>query len=139
MLRKEIIGTGFQEILTLSLCSHTEAFEYLNHIDDGNIAVLLSNPKTMDFEIVILRLFLQVRPLLIPGMLKTIRENKSLKVKDGLRLFEISDIVIKDHKNYCGARNERHFAAGYAGLTAGLEVIHGLVDFFMRLLNIAPT
>ncbi len=41
-------------------CSHVEAFGKMNRVDDGHTAVVLSNPKTADFEI--------CRPSLLPGM-----------------------------------------------------------------------
>lgn len=40
-------------------CSHAEAFSKMRRTDDGNTAVVLSNPKTLDFEI--------CRPALLPG------------------------------------------------------------------------
>ena len=37
-----------------------------------------------------------------------------------------------------GARNERHFCAVYFNKTPGFEVIHGLLDRTMQLLECPP-
>lgn len=57
-------------------------------------AVKIANPKTLDFQV--------ARTSLIPGILKTIASNKKMPLP--LKLFEISDIVLKDDKRgefYC--------------------------------------
>src|SRR6266700_3307066 len=61
-------------------CSHEENFEWLNHEDDGNKAVKIANPKTLEFQV--------VRTTLIPGLLKTIRENRSHPLP--IKIFETS-------------------------------------------------
>jgi len=131
LLRFELAQAGYTEALTLGLCSNEEAFTFLRRADDGVTAVELSNPATIEFEI--------VRPTLIPGLLKTLRENRSQKMSEGLKLFEISGIVKLDTSDPVGARNHRHLAALYTGKTAGFEKIHGLVDRIFQLLDIAPT
>ena len=80
----------------------------------------MSNPANEEYEV--------VRTTLLPGLLKTLKHNKSMPVKDGIKFYEISDVVLQDTNADVGARNERHLAATYAGLTDGFEVIHGLVD-----------
>ena len=40
----------------------------------------------------------------------------------GVKLFEVSDVVLKDPKNYVGARNERRLCAVYMGQAAQIEV-----------------
>lgn len=49
-------------------------------------AVKISNPKTLDFQV--------ARTSLLPGILKTIASNKNMPLP--LKLFEISDVVVKD-------------------------------------------
>jgi phenylalanyl-tRNA synthetase beta chain len=70
---------------TLVLCSHDENFAWLNREDKGT-AVHIGNPKTKEYQI--------VRTSLLPGILKTIRENKSVKLP--LMLSEVSDVAFKD-------------------------------------------
>ena len=59
-----------------------------------------------------------------------------LQVKDGVRLFEISDVVLRDDSCDTGARNCRRLVATYMGPTAGFEIIHGLVDRIMSLVQV---
>lgn len=128
LLRDEISRAGYIELLTHGLCSHEENFKLLNREDDGKTAVVLSNPATIEFEV--------VRTSMLPGVLKTIQNNKSMSVKDGLKLFEVSDVVLLDDSSDVGARNVRRICASYTGHTDGFEVIHGLVDRIMQLLGI---
>lgn len=113
MLRQQIAMAGYTELLTLSLCSYAENYAMLCCEDDG-LSVRLSNPKTIEFEV--------CRTSLLPGILKTFRENKHVPYAKGVKLFEISDVVLKDNTNYVGARNERRLCAVYMGAAAQIEV-----------------
>lgn len=53
-----------------------------------------------------------------------------------MRLFEISDVVLRDNSSDTGARNCRRLVATYMGPTAGFEIIHGLVDRIMSLVQV---
>ncbi|KAE9354857.1 Phenylalanine--tRNA ligase beta subunit [Phytophthora fragariae] len=128
LLRDEISRAGYIELLTHGLCSHKENFEYLNVEDDGHSAVVLSNPATVEFEV--------VRTSMLPGVLKTIQNNKAMSIKEGLKLFEVSDVVVIDDNTDVGAKNVRRICAAYTGPTDGFEVIHGLVDRIMQLMGI---
>jgi phenylalanyl-tRNA synthetase beta chain len=123
-LRDEIARAGYMEMLTHGLCMTAENFEYLGRPNSG-LAVQLSNPANEEYEV--------VRTTLLPGMLKTLHHNKSMPKKAGIKFFEISDVVVKDEADPIGARNERRLVAAYAGLSAGFEVVHGLVDRVMAL------
>ena len=98
----------------------------MNQTDDGKTAVKIGNPKTLEFQV--------VRTTLVPGLLKTIRENRSHALP--LRIFETSDVVLKDPKRERQARNVRHAAAVWCNKTAGFEVVHGLLDRAMAMLEI---
>ena len=41
---------GFTEALTFSLCSHDDIWSKMRISDDGNTAVVISNPKTDEFQ-----------------------------------------------------------------------------------------
>jgi phenylalanyl-tRNA synthetase beta chain len=107
-------------------CSHEESFEWLNQKDDGTLAVKIANPKTLEFQV--------VRTSLLPGLLKTVRENRSHALP--IKIFETSDVVFKDTKLERQARNERHAAAVWCNKSAGFEVVHGLLDRIMKMLEI---
>ena len=75
-----------------------------------------------------------VRTSLLPGLLKTIRENRSHALP--LRIFDTSDVVFKDAARERQARNERHAAALWCNKTAGFEIVHGLLDRAMAMLEV---
>ncbi|CEL09132.1 Putative Phenylalanyl-tRNA synthetase [Aspergillus calidoustus] len=127
IVRIEAAMAGWSEVLPLILCSHDENFGWLNRKDDGNTAVKLANPKTQEFQV--------VRTSLLPGLLKTIRENKHHTVP--MKVFEVSDVAFKDLSLERKSRNERHFAAAWYGKTSGFEVVHGLLDRVMSMLKSA--
>ena len=92
------------------------------------MAITLENPKTSEFQV--------VRTSLLPGILKTVRENSKHALP--LRTFEVSDVAFKDDQtdpDRC-ARNERHVSAAYFDKSANFEVVHGLLDHIMRSLGI---
>lgn len=98
----------------------------MNKIDDGKTAVKIGNPKTLEFQV--------VRTSLIPGLLKTIRENRSHSLP--IKVFESTDVVFKDLSLERQARNVRHAAAIWCNKSAGFEVIHGLLDKVMKTLEV---
>lgn len=74
------------------------------------------------------------RTTLISGLLKTIAANKKLPLP--LKLFEISDVVLYDETAEVGARNERRLSVVNCNKSAGFEVVHGLLDRVMQLLEV---
>lgn len=66
--------------------------------------------------------------------MKTLSANKKMPLP--LKLFEVSDVIIKDLNAKCGARNERRLCAIYSNKSAGFEIIHGLLDRVMQLLQV---
>ncbi|KAI7977864.1 hypothetical protein EIK77_009404 [Talaromyces pinophilus] len=127
IIRMEAAMAGWSEVLPLILCSHDENFAWLNRKDDGNTAVKLANPKTLEFQV--------VRTSLLPGLLKTLKENRNHSVP--MKIFEVSDVAFKDLSLERKSRNERHFAAAWYGKTSGFEVVHGLLDRVMAMLKSA--
>ncbi|KAI9103803.1 hypothetical protein DFS34DRAFT_605913 [Phlyctochytrium arcticum] len=127
LLRQEIAMAGFTEVLPFTLCSHDENFGWLNKPDTGD-AVHLSNPKTVEYQV--------VRTSLLPGLLKTISANQHYPRP--FKIFEVSDVVFKDDSpgNERRSRNQRNVCALYGGNTSGFETIHGLLDRIMMKLSI---
>jgi phenylalanyl-tRNA synthetase beta chain len=126
IVRFETAMAGWSEVMPLILCSHDENYAWLNRKDD-KLAVRLQNPKTQEYQI--------VRTSLLPGLLKTIRENKHHSVP--MKIFEVSDVGIKDESCERKSRNERRFAACWYGKSSGFEVVHGLLDRIMLMLKSA--
>lgn len=52
------------------------------------------------------------------------------------KLFEVSDIVLKDNTMEVGARNNRYLCAVYCNKSDGFEVIHGLLDRVLQVVEI---
>lgn len=127
IVRSEAAMSGWSEVLPLILCSHDELFSWLNRKDDGTTAVKLANPKTLEYQV--------VRTSLLPGLLKTIRENKHHAVP--IKIFEASDVCFKDLTRERKARNQRNFAAAWYGKSSGFEQVHGLLDRILLMLKTA--
>jgi phenylalanyl-tRNA synthetase beta chain len=125
IVRMESAMAGWSEVMPLILCSRDENFGWLNRKDDGETAIKLANPKTAEYQV--------VRTSLLPGLLKTIRENKKHSVP--IKVFEVSDVAFKDMSLERKSRNERHFAAAWYGKTSGFEVVHGLLDRVLLMLK----
>mmetsp|Transcript_13025 Transcript_13025/g.40128 ORF Transcript_13025/g.40128 Transcript_13025/m.40128 type:complete len:611 (+) Transcript_13025:80-1912(+) len=129
LLRREgLAQQGYTEVLTWVTVSHAENFTMLNRTDDQRNAVTLSNPKTLEFQ--------ECRLNLLPGVLKTLRENRNMGLP--IRLFEVGDVVRLNPSTKIGAVNERHLCAVYCGTSAGFEVIKALLDHIMLMVGILP-
>lgn len=124
IVRQESAMAGWSEVMPLILCSHDENYAWLNQPDD-KLAVRLANPKTAEYQI--------VRTSLIPGLLKTIRENRRHAVP--MKIFEVADVCYQDKSLERRSRNERHFAAAWYGKSSGFEQVHGLMDRIMLMLR----
>jgi phenylalanyl-tRNA synthetase beta chain len=127
LLRLEIANAGYMEMLTHGLCSKAENFTKLRR--PTGPAVSLDNPANAEYEV--------VRTTLLPGALKTLAHNKSISHKDGVKLFEIREIVVPADIEL-GAKNVRKLVGMHAGHRAGFEIIHGLVDRVLTALQICP-
>lgn len=88
--------------------------------------VKIANPKTLEFQV--------VRTSLLPGLLKTIRENRSHALP--IKIFDVNDVVFKDPSRERQSKNIRHASAVWCNKTAGFEVIHGILDRIMAMLEI---
>ncbi|KAJ7324875.1 hypothetical protein JRQ81_017895 [Phrynocephalus forsythii] len=129
LLRQDLAAAGFTEALTFALCSQEDISSKLGIDISATKAVHIANPKTAEFQV--------ARTTLLPGLLKTIAANRKMPLP--LKLFEISDIVVKDSTKDVGTRNHRHLCAIYYNKNPGFEVIHGLLDRVMQLLEVPPS
>jgi phenylalanyl-tRNA synthetase beta chain len=128
-LREGVAQAGFTEALTFALCSRDDVSVRLRKELATIPAVHISNPKTLEFQV--------ARTTLLPGLLKTISANKNMPLP--MKLFEISDVVLKDATKDSGARNHRRLSAVHYSRTPGFEIIHGLLDRVMQLLEVQFT
>lgn len=118
---------GYLEIMALTLCSHDENFKFLRTKDDETKAVKLENPKTFEYQV--------VRTTLLPGLLKTIRENRKHSLP--IRVFECGDIVLKAEKTERKAINQRNWGAIYAGRASGFEYVQGVLGKLMQTMRVS--
>ncbi|AWU76385.1 uncharacterized protein C5L36_0C03250 [Pichia kudriavzevii] len=125
ILRTASAQAGWLEVLPLTLCSHDENYKFLLD-DDDSLAVKLENPKTVEYQI--------VRTSLVPGILKTIKENKNHALP--IKVFESGDIVYKVPESERGAVNQRNWCAAYAGKNSGFENIQGLLTKIMQTMRV---
>uniref|UniRef100_A0A8C7ITD9 phenylalanine--tRNA ligase n=1 Tax=Oncorhynchus kisutch TaxID=8019 RepID=A0A8C7ITD9_ONCKI len=124
LLRQDLAAAGFTEALTFALCSQEDiADKLLKNISETR-ACHISNPKTAEFQVA------------RTTLLKTVAANRKMPLP--LMLFEISDVVLKDETKDVGARNNRRLCAVYYNKSPGFEVIHGLKDRVMQLLEVKP-
>uniref|UniRef100_A0A8C3URX7 Phenylalanine--tRNA ligase beta subunit n=1 Tax=Catharus ustulatus TaxID=91951 RepID=A0A8C3URX7_CATUS len=128
LLRLDLAAAGFTEALTFALCSQEDIADKLGTDISATNAVIIANPKTAEFQV--------ARTTLLPGLLKTIAANRKMPLP--LKLFEISDIVVKDPNADVGAKNYRHLCAIYYNKSPGFEIIHGLLDRVMQVLDVPP-
>uniref|UniRef100_A0A9J8D443 Phenylalanine--tRNA ligase beta subunit n=1 Tax=Cyprinus carpio carpio TaxID=630221 RepID=A0A9J8D443_CYPCA len=128
LLRQDLAAAGFTEALTFALCSEEDIADKLRKNIAETRAVHISNPKTTEFQV--------ARTCLLPGLLKTLAANRKMPLP--LKLLEISDVVLKDETKDVGARNNRRLCAVYYNKSPGFEVIHGLLDRVMQLLDVKP-
>ncbi|KAI8421047.1 hypothetical protein MSG28_008176 [Choristoneura fumiferana] len=85
-LRRECAHAGYSEALPFTLCSREDISTKLGAPLSSERAVLIANPKTLEFQV--------ARTRLLPGLLKTLAANKKMPLP--LKLFEISDVVLQD-------------------------------------------
>ena len=124
-IREELARAGFTEVLTFSLCSKKDISDSLRIPQAIDNAVLISNPKTFEFQV--------VRTQLLPGILKTVSCNRKMPLP--LKLFEVSDIVLKSEEEDTGSKNFRNVCVLFCGKTSGFEVVHGVLDRLMLAMN----
>lgn len=125
-LREQIAQAGFTEALTFTLCSRDDISAKLNKDIATIAAAHIANPKTLEFQV--------GRTTLVSGLLKTLAANRKMPLP--LKIFEVSDVILADSEAEVGARNERRVCAVNCNKSAGFEVVHGLLDRVMQLLEV---
>uniref|UniRef100_A0A915D1U1 Phenylalanine--tRNA ligase beta subunit n=1 Tax=Ditylenchus dipsaci TaxID=166011 RepID=A0A915D1U1_9BILA len=125
-LRIHVAAAGWTEVLNFALCSTEDVSSKLRKPNELADVVKISNPKTLEFQV--------VRNQLIPGLLKTLFSNMNMPLP--LKLFEVQDVVYIDPSQDTNCRNERHLAAVFYSQTGGFETIHGLLDRVMQLMDV---
>lgn len=110
LLLKTYTATNYITLWCCSFqCSKDDVASKLGTKIENVPAVHISNPKTLEFQV--------VRTLLLPGLLKTLAANKKMPLP--LKLFEISDVVVKDDK----AGNNRTYNLVYFHVITNYKMV----------------
>ena len=126
-LRHEMAQAQFNEALNFALCSKADLTTNIFNEDSSKL-ITISNAKTREFQ--------TGRTTLLPGLLRTIVENKSLSLP--YKLFEAGDCIVLDKSTDTGAKNEKRIAAVYTDEVSenknkGLfAIVHGVMDVLMK-------
>ena len=113
--------------MNFALCSKDDLTKNIFNEDDSAL-ITIENAKTREFQ--------TGRTTLLPGLLRTIFENKSSPMP--YKLFEVGDCIIVDKNTDTGARNLRKIAAVYTDEVTETKnkgifsVIHGAMDVLMK-------
>ena len=122
----------FNEVLNFALCSKADLTSNIFNPDESKL-ITISNAKTKEFQ--------TGRTSLLPGLLRTILENKSNPLP--IRIFEAGDCIVADPTTDTGARNLRKIAALITdevqeGSKKGslFSIIHGALDILLKKANL---
>lgn len=121
----------YNEILNFVLCSKAEITTNVFNDDDSKL-IKIENAKTKEFQ--------TGRISLLPGLLRTVCENKSNPLP--YRLFEAGDCIILDNTTDTGARNLKRLAAVITdeiqeGSKKGIfSLVHGALDLILKKSNL---
>ena len=99
-LRQEMAQAQFNEVLNFALCSKAEETTQIFNEDESKL-ITISNAKTKEFQ--------TGRTSLLPGLLKTVVENKSNPLP--YKLFEAGNCIVADASTDTGSRNLQRIAA----------------------------
>lgn len=131
-LRQEMAQAQFNEVLNFALCSKADVTTNIYNNDESQL-ITISNAKTKEFQ--------TGRTSLLPGLLRTVCENRSNALP--YRLFEAGDCIIADSKTDTGSRNLRKLAALVTDEIQGgskkgslFSIVHGALDILMKKSNL---
>lgn len=92
----------FNEVLNFALCCKADMTTNIFNEDNSKL-ITIEDAKNKEFQ--------TGRTTLLPGLLRTIIENKSLPFP--YKLFEVGECIVLDSKTDTGATNIRKIAAVY--------------------------
>lgn len=126
-LRQEMAQAQFNEVLNFALCSIADMTTNIYNNDESQL-IKIANAKTREFQ--------TGRTSLLPGLLRTILENKANSLP--YKLFEAGDCIVVDSKSDTGSSNLRRLAAvitdevGEGAKKNIFSTLHGVLDVIMK-------
>lgn len=113
MLKQEVLGLGHTEIITFGLTQIDEQCLYLRRNEDN--LCIVENPNSIDCQC--------PRKSLIPGILKTLRSNKSEQLP--INIFELADVLLLENNK---AINYRSLCMASMKVSSNFDELHGCLD-----------
>ncbi len=122
----------FNEVLNFALCSKAEETTQILNQDESKL-ITISNAKTKEFQ--------TGRTSLLPGLIKTVVENKSNPLP--YKLFQAGNCIIADSSTDTGSKNLNKIAALITdevqeGNKKGsiFAIVHGALDILLKKSNL---
>lgn len=118
----------FMEACTFVLVAKDDISKKMRKsIEETKVQMIeIANPKTSEFQ--------AARTTLIPGLLKTLKENRHMALP--IKLFEISDVVLKDSSQDTGAKNQRRLCCLVYDNVSDMAGMQGVIDGIMKELGV---
>lgn len=123
-IRELFVGFGFQEIVTSVLTNTEKQFNKME--EEKEEIVTTKNPLTREYS--------SCRIKLMPGMLKTLKENKHVAYPQ--KIFEVSSVVHVDRKQETKSRNVDKLAAAISDNNINYTDLAAKIDAMFDLLGL---
>ena len=124
IVRKIMIGLGFQEVVNFMLTNKEKSFSATRRKwKDG---VVIKNPVSKEYD--------TTRQDLTSGLLQNVQDNKHETIP--IHIFEVGDVIILDKKEETGARRDVHVACIMYDKISEYTRIRSVLDAFMEMYGI---
>jgi phenylalanyl-tRNA synthetase beta chain len=124
-VRKVMIGAGYLEVINFILASSEKQFELMKQQYNKRKNIIISNPVSRDYD--------TSRTMILPKLMETLLLNRS--EEKPIRIFEVGDVILIDHKEETGAKREVHLSAVSYHEGADFTEIRSTLDFIMNSLG----
>jgi len=125
-VRNQMVGLGFQEIMSNILASRQELIERMRLAgSEWDRAVEVDNPMTLSYAC--------LRQWIVPSLLRV--ESASTRAFYPHRLFEVGEIAVPDPADDLGSRTRMVLGALIAHASANFSEVHSSLDLLCFYLN----
>ena len=121
-IRDHMVGLGFEEIISNILSNRRLEREHM----------LLSEEPLVEIDNVMSETYSVLRSSILPSLLRV--EAQSAKALYPHRLFEASEVCLKDQDAVNGTRTEQRLTALWASAESGFSQIHSVLDMLLYYL-----
>lgn len=125
-VRNQMVGLGFQEIMSNILASRQELIERMRlAASEWDRVVEVDNPMTLSYAC--------LRQWIVPSLLRV--ESASTRAFYPHRLFEVGEIAVPDPADDLGSRTRMALGALIAHASANFSEVHSSLDLLCFYLN----